>query len=164
MQQLEAAKTVCMRVQSTSGSLHVWKAGACAQCRVRCRMAAAVCPKPASCLQAFPGTMHCMLLSVCLCLQVTALETRVLQLQADEEVAAVTAGPEAQTAAAHALQQAQAALTAVERVSEGCGGNRSCCLTGDHLHSQIPAKLFQRRVLVRPWSPSRSHRERTQLC
>lgn len=61
-----------------------------------------------------------MLLFTCLCLQVTALETRVLQLQADEEVAAVTAGPEAQAAAAHVLQQAQAALTAFERVSEGC--------------------------------------------
>lgn len=58
------------------------------------------------------------------CLQVTALETRVLQLQADEEMATVTAGPEAQAAAAHKLQQVQAALAAVDRVSkEGC---RAC--------------------------------------
>lgn len=49
-------------------------------------------------------------------LQVTALETRVLQLQADEEVASVTAGPEAQAAAAHQMQQAQDALLAVEQV------------------------------------------------
>jgi hypothetical protein len=49
-------------------------------------------------------------------LQVTALETRVLQLQADEEVASVTAGPEAQAAAAQQMQQAQDALLAVEQV------------------------------------------------
>lgn len=49
-------------------------------------------------------------------LQVTALETRVLQLQADEEVASVTAGPEAQAAAEAKLQQAQEALLAVEQV------------------------------------------------
>jgi hypothetical protein len=50
-------------------------------------------------------------------LQVTALETRVLQLEADEEVATVTAGAEAQAAAAEALQQAQDALVAVDKVS-----------------------------------------------
>jgi hypothetical protein len=41
----------------------------------------------------------------------------VLQLEADEEVATVTAGPEAQAAAAEALQQAQDALAAVEKVN-----------------------------------------------
>lgn len=60
------------------------------------------------------------LLPAVLAPQVTALDTRVLQLQADAEVAAVTAGLEAQAAAEHVLQQAQAALKAVERVSEGC--------------------------------------------
>lgn len=62
----------------------------------------------------------CRGLVLLLCLQVTALETRVLQLQADEEVATVTAGPEAQAAAAHKLQQVQAALAAVDRVSHVC--------------------------------------------
>lgn len=52
----------------------------------------------------------------CGVLQVTALETRVLQLQADEEVASVMAGPEAQAAAEAKLRQAQEALLAVEQV------------------------------------------------
>jgi hypothetical protein len=51
-------------------------------------------------------------------LQVTALETRVLQLQADEEVASMTAGPEAQAAAEQMLQDAQDALLAVEQVGD----------------------------------------------
>jgi hypothetical protein len=97
-------------------------------------MTAEVCPKPAACLQTYPHIPLAYCLSPCVaCLQVTALETRALQLQADEEVAAVTAGPEAQAAAAHALQQAQAALTAVERVSaislsEGYSKDRQRCL------------------------------------
>jgi NADPH-dependent glutamate synthase beta subunit-like oxidoreductase len=41
-----------------------------------------------------------------------------LQLQANEEVATVTAGPDAQAAAAHTLQQAREALALVERVRQ----------------------------------------------
>lgn len=58
-------------------------------------------------------------------LQVTAFEARVLQLQADEEVASVTAGPEAQAAAEAELQQAQEALLAVEQV--WLVGDVTCC-------------------------------------
>jgi hypothetical protein len=54
------------------------------------------------------------------CMQVTALEGRMLRLLADEEVASVTAGLELQQQAAARAEAAQAALDAVEEVSTMC--------------------------------------------
>lgn len=78
--------------------------------------------------------------------QVTALETRVLQLVADEEVASVTAGAGEQQAAAAALQAAQQALAAVDQVRhtysmyEACSCVRTVWSRPNHFYSStLPA-------------------------
>lgn len=59
-----------------------------------------------------------------------------LQLLADEEVATVTAGPEAQQQAADKLQAAQAALAAVDQVCVLCA-----LIQHGHLTAVTPFRL-----------------------